>query len=76
MFTISSDIDKAYFVDVCIKLGGALANSLVLVGIGVVSCKLNKVCELFILQGEKENGRNTLYDLVSDWTGMRHWPTG
>ena len=42
MFSISSGIDKAYLVDVCIKLGEALADNHVLIGLGVVSYKINK----------------------------------
>ena len=41
-FSISSGVDKAYFVDVCIKLGEALADNHVLIGLGVASCKINK----------------------------------
>ena len=42
MFLISSGIDKAYLIDVCIKLGEALADNHVLIGLGVVSRKINK----------------------------------
>ena len=42
-FSISSGVDKVYLVDVCIKLGEALADNHVLIGLGEASCKINKI---------------------------------
>ena len=60
-FSISSGVDKAYLVDVCIKLGEALA-----------TCAHGSRSGELQINFKKENGQNALYDLVSDWTGMRH----
>ena len=71
-FSISSGVEDD-LVDVCINLLEALADNHVLIGLGVASCKIKLLIRepsSVLVQREKENGRNALYDLVFHWTGI------